>query len=332
MSEFRGKYSELVNSIKNGNNYFDLNSEVVLQVLPNKNIQAFKKASVSSSSKMPSYIQIPSTKTSEEVKIPDIPLAPFVYNSPMWFKRKISSILKDNKLSRPAGNKRDGDLDMKHLYRMYTTGRVFTHTDIASKKQYNIALMVDCSGSMMHREKYVLASSATATLVKEFQDICNLVVVGFNTEIAILKPFKKKYDNIQLNEMREGVISRTSNAKIAYGNHDHYTLRITQELIKKQIGKHIILVLSDGRPSCDKAPCGKPGCYKYAKDPEYGVERLKEQINICEKQGTIVLGLGILSSHVESIYSTSKTIDKVENLYPAMVELLTKAIKRSSSI
>jgi nitric oxide reductase activation protein len=176
-----------------------------------------------------------------------------ISNSPIWFRRKLLNILKDNVIQRPAGNKRDGDLDTKHLYKAFTTGRAFMKKDILSKKEYNVALCIDCSGSMKG-ERVKLVTKCAKTFITEFQEITNLMVISFNAITTILKPFHIKMKEKDFSKMGSSLFNSTEyNNKGAYGNHDHYAIKTARDNllgIRRPHQRNIIVVMSDGRPQC----------------------------------------------------------------------------------
>jgi Mg-chelatase subunit ChlD len=238
---------------------------------------------------------------------------------PLWFIRKLKSILKDNLIQRHSGNKRSGDLDMKHLYKAKTTGRVFTDRDVISAKRYNIALAVDASGSMQG-ERIQIASMCMKHFIEQFQKLVSLSVIVFNKETKVVKYPHQKMDEKAIKKLCREVES-FPNGEGGGGNHDTFALKKSVELLDKGKGEKIIVMISDCEPACgcDSKECFKPRINPYTD--------LADTVKTIEAHNVQVLSLTI-HRDFKSCYRQGAILTKVEEMYPALITLLSKAVKR----
>jgi Mg-chelatase subunit ChlD len=263
---------------------------------------------------------------------------------PSWYLRRLDSILRDNTLKRFAGNKRSGELDNKHLYKFSTTGRCFADKDIISKKNYNIGLIVDFSGSMDCGNKIELATECAASFVRDFQGRANLEVMGFNRITTIIKPFGKKIPTTQFKTFAKDILAGKTwsgnTTKIwqdsnTGGNHDHFALMEMWQHLKKYNGRKLIVIMSDGQPACGcPEKCQKEQMEFHKRSLVWNeTQRVIEERKRIESQNGIVLGLGITQdSYVEHIYKDYAVILKLPDMYEVLITLLSKTIKRGIGV
>ena len=240
---------------------------------------------------------------------------------PCWFTAKLKSILRDNAIKRHAGNKEYGDLDHKKLFKLGTTGKIFKRKAVQSAKQYKLGLVIDCSGSMSGRPMEIAAISA-GNLIGAFQELIDLEVMTFNARERILKPFNEK--KISSEKIMDVVKHLLIEARMHYavGNHDHIALKkMVQNLMQSGHGEKILIIISDGQPSCG---CGQKDCGSAT----YLDKRLKEELVTAESRGVKVLSVGVGNSRTRDYYKHNKDIGDIHELYPAIIELLLFGIKR----
>lgn len=260
-------------------------------------------------------------------------------------KKKIKSIMKDNIAYRKVKGAKKGDLCHSTLYKAKISDRVFEVKGIMSKKKYKVALVVDCSGSMDWHEpgnRSIQAANATMELVKVFSDVADVAVYGFNT---LLYTFKKFGENVKNVEEIGGKIKRLAALdsnnhskhiewkyldpqlanRVRGGNHDAYCLEQVYEQIRKQDGKKIMIVLSDGKPKCDDAPdCGNPGCASHEKQSI----NLKKIVKYIQKNKIDIFGIGIANTSIADYYPHSYYLENPNMIYNYIINGLRKIIKR----
>lgn len=318
MDNFKGKYADLLKRIDT----FKIpgSTEVELIINPPEGFEKMMKPM-----SIPMDIKIPEDKKGEPpVSKKDKNVKDEI--PPLWFMKKLKSILKDNSLQRHATNKREGDLDTKHLYKAFTTGRVFTDKDIISKKSYNIVLCVDCSGSMGGKSANI-AALCMKHFTEQFQQIVNLSVITFNQQVLVVKTPHKKLDEKEREILGDKIISEPG-GNFGGGNHDHSALLKAEELMKPLKGEKIIVIISDCEPSCG---CENEGCYHVGrrtsgKYKSYN-EELRETAKMIEHRGTHILSLSIENKY-EHHYKHGAILEKVADMYPSLIKLITQVIRR----
>jgi hypothetical protein len=264
----------------------------------------------------------------QEEKKPDPTLVSDFGEDNPYFTRRLRNILRDNAIQRHAGNKRDGDLDMKHLYKARTTGRCFTDKDIISNKMYSVALVVDCSGSMRGSNAR-LAGQCAVRFIRHFQKITQLSVVLFNAITEVVKYPHKQLNSMELQSIHSKIVSKPNYDGEAYGNHDAFAIMKATEILRPMRGKKIIVVINDGEPACDRGKCERQGrkheCYHTNPFLE-----TKATVQQTIKNNHTVLGIGIGSeaSSVKELYPDSEMVREVPQLYNSLIKLLQRTIKR----
>lgn len=256
-----------------------------------------------------------------------------------YFKMKIKSTLKDNMLKRRVGSKLTGTLSGKHLYKAITNGRCFSKKDSIGDKKYNIVLLYDCSGSM-HGSRLKLAAQSIAQMYEDLSDIVNLKVLGFNKKVITLIDWEDSFnpDNWQneLYDKARRFMNQTGGDNVDGGA----IYQATQDL-KKKHGENIIIVFSDGQPTCNRMCPAKKECDRvlgtdwYVKDAD-GIEQpkyemcVKHYVRIARNKGITLFGIGIESKHVKQFYRNYAFVYNLKNLHKALMTLLTMKIKRKT--
>jgi len=109
-------------------------------------------------------------------------------------------------------------------------------------------------------------------------------------------------------------------------NSDAEALKISRELLLKQIGTKILIHLSDGSPQ----PFNK--CYEspiYAGLNQYQHD-LKHEVEMTIKSKIELYSIGIMSTAVKNYYPKDRyrVINSTEELYPSIIALVKKNLKR----
>lgn len=265
-----------------------------------------------------------------------------------YFRKKIQSILTDNKYDREVGGFRTGKIDLRKIPKIATgSNRVFKRRIERKGKFYSVCLVVDISGSMMREysgeNKLGMAAQAAADMYKALKsndvEVC---IIAFNSVIEMVKDFGWDFDpedvkqhlmqlpyiqgrlphdpRMMIDNHKRGNMPVTeydlqSNSRNldepAGENFDHLAVRDADTLLSERIGRKIMLVYSDGRPT---------GGSEYL---------LRHEVQRVMKKGdTTLLGLGIMDDSVEDYYPNVAVVDGIEEIYPTTINLLSKHIKR----
>jgi len=109
-------------------------------------------------------------------------------------------------------------------------------------------------------------------------------------------------------------------------NSDAEAIKSAKEMLLKQKGRKIMIVLSDGQPAplydAYESPINKGTC-----STDYD---LKEQIRVTIKSGIELYSVGILDDSVNRYYPHGRTavISSLNQLYPHIIKLIKKNLKR----
>ncbi len=200
------------------------------------------------------------------------------------FQRLLQSILFDNMYDRYVGHRKTGKLSMKTLSKISFSDKLFKKREERLHKNYSIALLVDCSGSMRDDARYKFAFESAEKLSKHLASAkIPHAIYGFNTVTAQIKPFgvsagvniyKKlelilcelsafwneetgKYlgHNIDFKNLktidRDKIIKGNpwdSHGGSGYNNDSYAVRKVANDLLKEK-GTKVMIVLSDGQPA-----------------------------------------------------------------------------------
>ncbi len=205
------------------------------------------------------------------------------------FQRTLQSVLFDNRYDRFVAKRRSGKLNFKGLSKIGHSDKVFKRKEERENKDYSIALLVDCSGSM-RGSKAKTAFEAAQKLSKHLASAkINHTVFGFNMPTVQLKPWSVAYDprigeklrfildklyaaygekkidgmypylghNMDVKNVRDVQPEKAIGDPYTHFNpvggsgynNDSQALRFAAKELMKQPGKKILIVLSDGEPA-----------------------------------------------------------------------------------
>lgn len=251
------------------------------------------------------------------------------------FVTKCRDILKDNASHRLVGGQRSGVVDEGRVA-MAACGenRIFKRPLARRFASYRVDIMVDASGSMWGHgsgKRWLHAAVAACALYNGLRTSGATVFVH-PFSMGLLPPLDMATNETAIDSMnavfrhpvrvtKHG--GMTVNA--AHGNHDSYCLSTVaaQSIADRKHQGKIVLVLSDGRPSCDYYPCGLPGCH----DDE---GPLIVAIEAARRSGLLVFGIGIEAEHTTDIYGErfSAIVEDAVNIYAPCARLLERYIQR----
>lgn len=240
-------------------------------------------------------------------------------------KNKLVTVLLAKRTSFTQGDKDHGRLDNRSLH-MVKTGncKIFTQRVEGDSTNVAISLLVDCSYSMNGSR---LRMAAQAAMV--FGEALNVLGIPFNiwgfqthdrqaVDYDLGSPYNRfsPYKFIHVKHFHERwarVVCRIPSLAIAADgcNDDGGALRfIARKLLDQSADRHILIVLSDGRPN--------------AKVIDYEVMQNDLKRAICDitNAGVEVVGLGIQSKHVREYYPHFEVIRSLDMLPAGVIKQL----------
>lgn len=255
----------------------------------------------------------------------------------VYFKKRLQSILTDNKFDRFIGGYRSGKIDQKRLTKVAVhSSRVFKRRVERKNKYYSVVLVVDISSSMDDGYKLPLAAQSVADTYEALSaNGVEVAIIGFNQGVEMVKDFDW---NIKPSEVQQHILALSSvqlreygiDARVfkasGYTNQDavraeHDTKDLfgdgTQEflgvqdarfMVEDRKGQRIILVYSDGATANEHA--------------------LLREVRAVEKRGILIMGVGIRSPAVRGHYKQHVIVNQLNELYPSTIGLLSKNVKR----
>lgn len=276
------------------------------------------------------------------------------------FKEKIKSVMTDNKFDRYIGGKRKGVINGSDLWKVGVgQSNIFKQRQERKGKHYNIAILVDLSGSMGNpgwgRTDKINLCSETALFLTEVleKNSINTSIIGFNAKIRKLKDFGERLDKSRIHTMLVGYANSYSSFEFGdiyktdfdedyiednileeyfekreedehegdYScNHDYEALETAYKELDKMDGESIVIVFSDGLPNCDI-----PGSCEYNQK----LHEYKEIKNLIKSSGIETIGIGVESRSVEEIYEKHIVVEDLrENFKDRLIKLLGSKIER----
>lgn len=285
------------------------------------------------------------------------------------FVRTLQSVLYDNKYGRYVANRRTGKLNHKSLKKISFSDKLFKRKESREHKDYSIALVVDCSGSM-DNNKGIFAFEAAQKLSKHLASAkINHAVYGFHTITTLIKGFSTAYrpeikenlfDNMRNNFgnwsrkdkvgeklkyegpgreyypktrfLKEWEGSRRIIQEGAGYNNDPDALRYVAKQLDKENGTKIMIVLSDGQPALYHRDLQSAEFLKEGYDSyPAGKMGLKKVVSDILHSGIEVHSIGILTDAVNDYYPASRTcaIYDLSQLYDHIIKIIKLNLKRT---
>lgn len=252
-----------------------------------------------------------------------MPILPF-------FKKKLNSIMKDNRYSRHGGSFRTGKLNNKKLWRFKANSdKLFSRKMLRRHRDYKVTIMVDESGSM-YGEKSRQAAKAACL----FSEVLNAVgldfeVRGFNSKEYMYKSFNEKFGWTHRRAME--AISKQTHGSGAGGNNDGFNIWLAADSLRRASTRdteRILIMISDGQPAEDYDTVPK----KYHKALPSGKRNykdfdLRQEIAYAQKD-CVMIGVGIRAPYVREYYPQPVLCDDVSELPPLVLMALKKNIRR----
>lgn len=239
---------------------------------------------------------------------------PYVIERDPAFMAKLNNIMNDNQFDRRLRGRTRGKLDLTRLYKAETGSQsVFAQKLQRRNKNYNVALVIDQSGSMFtngtdvgYRKVYDdntpigLVGTIAQFLAQHFDKIpgMDLMVTGFGSNFMDHKRFG---ETSELNHIRSRVTGWGGGGTVPYPALKH----TYEQLARLDKGTNIVLFLTDGEVS-------DPGAVKTLIKHYDGVAT------------TISIGIGVPNSLADHNFMV-KTLPQLK---PRILETLSKEIKR----
>lgn len=214
-------------------------------------------------------------------------------------------------------NQRDGKLDTRKLTRIVTHDKnsslapaIFKQTAQKAALDTCVSVLVDCSGSMEHEQKYPLAVAAAWGMIEICETLRIPIEVAAFSEYGqsnnyhiILKEFARKVT-------KETMIDRGGRAaNLMHSNADADNILIAyNRILQRREPKKLIMVMSDGSPASRRGDC---------------MTFTKQVVKNIEKDHYVdIMGVGILDSNVRLIYSNNRVIETAEQIPESLIEIL----------
>lgn len=252
------------------------------------------------------------------------------------FKIKLNSVMKDNMYDRKVANQRSGTVYNRKLYKIGYSNKVFSRRQERLNKIYNIILCLDCSGSMGGKklESMIEMCQEFIPILQKSKGI-NLEVICFNRNTRVIKEFNETLTEKQIEKMIEETY--LGNWKYGYcrdrgDNNDGFVVNYaTDRLANIDIGRKIIIMMSDGEPAshCGWIDVERFG-HKY-KDITYDEFNLSTEVRKSMKKGIVFMGIGIMSNAVKQYYPVRNTavVTDLTELFPQLLSVFNRQLKRA---
>ena len=248
------------------------------------------------------------------------------------FQKKLLSVMKDNLYDRVIPKRKAGKLDFNNLWRVHVGAKnVFQSKQERKNKEYNLVICLDESGSMARKEKLYKAKEILKFLTGALDRAgVNFAVIGYNCNVTVHKKFDERVTpDDMMDRVDENYNSKTihhvtkklTTCNASCGNHDFLALKTSMDLLKERKHGKILLMLSDGNPSCDyPQDCG------YLQEL-HKTSRLKELV--LKNQDVISVGVSVLHAvHLDQIFNDVVEVNDTEEFKDKIVDILNRKIKR----
>ena len=260
-------------------------------------------------------------------------IAPYI----PYFKRKLQSIMKDNRYNREGGSYRSGKLNSKKLYRWAAgNDKLFTRKVIRRHKDYKVTLLVDLSGSMTSDSKNRHAAKGTILLAEVLNSVwIDFEIRWFNAYDFLFKKFWETFWWKQRRQLERIILESHSHG--AWCNNDWRAVRKASHHIRKEWGREterMVIVLSDGLPAPDSS-FNKSIKWEEKDDKiirgsksSYWNFNLHYEIEEAVWKWILCIWIGINARHVTDYYKENVICNDVSWLPVQLLQRLKKSIKR----
>ena len=278
------------------------------------------------------------------------------------FKSKLNSVMKDNMFDRNIGRLKSGKVDGRSLAKIGFSNKIFKKKQERKGKHYNVSILIDCSGSMYKWSRIDPLVAALRKIVPVLQKMpyISIEILGFNTFVHEFQAFGSK--NIEMSSLEKSIRDKSwskrndtdifkidedkkrfirysdpkflesygSTENDCQGNCDGMAVNQAYRRLKKQKGKSVLIVFSDGCPHFDSGMNYWVDGYKEYEDMKYSDFDLKKEVKAAVHDDVAVIGIGIESNDVQKYYPAENVavINDTSKIYESIINLLDKQIKR----
>lgn len=254
---------------------------------------------------------------------------------------------------------RRGRISAGALYRSAVgDDRIFRTRYESKAKNVAVTLLVDCSGSM-HSDNRIVSAFQAAFALSSTLDRLKITheVIGFTTTkdrrtelrravrseadadvyyargeplyMPIFKSFDERLGHVQKSRM--ACMTTYEGERILRENVDGESLRIAAGRLRRQKAeRHIVIVLSDGQPSCESMGTYTRETYERHRTLAGGLSPLagdlKAAVQEVTESGVEVVGVGIQHAGVSAYYPKSVNLTSVAQLPVVVMDQLTKLL------
>ena len=248
-----------------------------------------------------------------------------------FFKKKLWSIMEDNRYNREGGTYRTWKLNTSRLYKFKAwSTKLFSRKIIRKHKDYYVSLLVDESGSMSSNKKDREATKATILLAEVLDKVgIPFEVRGFNHWDRVYKSFREPFTWKARRQIEQ--ITLQTNGYEARGNNDGFAVNKASHYLNKiwtPQSERILIVLSDWLPNVDGRDIPEEDkkrlpAHKHNTDDF----DLKYEIGQASKTATVIW-VWIKSKHVTDYYPQNVVVNDVLQLPKSVLAKLKNNIKR----
>lgn len=207
--------------------------------------------------------------------------------------------LQSMQLQRDHESVRGTVLNQRRIHRTSSGDRrIFLHQD--ERRELNTAVFLLCDvSSSMNGERIKLASEALYAAAAALNDL-----TGVTTAVGVFPGYRLalRFGERAIPNKEHFGLHASGNTPLAQG-----VAWASRHLMQRQELRKVLLVASDGQPSC--------------------VPSALAQIQAAEAAGIETMGLGIELPQIKSIFETSETITALEELAPAMMSMLRNTLR-----
>ena len=244
-----------------------------------------------------------------------------------YFKRKLGSIMEDNKIVRKGGSYKSGKLNTKILYKWKCKDfKLFSKPIHRSHKNYSVTLLIDESASMFYEK--TLSAAQSSVLLSEVLHAVKIPfeIRGFNSKERVYKTFAQPF-NWTIKRNLEKLIPAAQSHGCGATN-DAFAVNWATHSLRKQDSENMLIVLSDGSPNPTSNDIPKAdqkrlkGHFTNYRDFDLATEIMKA------KQFATVIGIGIKAPYVKDYYPQHVVCDDVSELPRLILRIIKKHVKR----